>query len=229
MYSTIFDNTPLIDYMQGVILPQLVRGKREAPLRLWSVGCEIGDEALMLTLLLASQLGSTYAPRRISVFATDADPEVVRRVRSSASAGVNLPPERTKAYQHLLQRDQEITSIAPLLRKTLIFAHHSLLRYAPFPHLDLILCYAPLSSFTSTEQAIILTRFAYALSPHSLLVLLSPGDAFPDPVLLHHQQDWPYFCYERTPHSVEPTTLTPARRYPLLFSSSPTLTYHSKN
>jgi signal transduction histidine kinase len=227
MYSTIFDNTPLINCMQEAILPHLLREKRGAPLRLWSVGCEIGDEALMLALLLASQLGSAYAPRRISVFATDGDSEAVQRARSSASAGVNLPPERTKAYQHLLQRDQESVYISPLLRKTLIFAHHSLLRHAPFPHLDLILCHTPLSSFTYTEQVMIFTRFAYALSPHSLLVLLSPGDAFPDPVLLHHLQTWPYFCYERTPYSVEPTTLTPARRYPLLFSSSPTLTRRS--
>ncbi|HEX6479132.1 MAG TPA: ATP-binding protein [Ktedonobacteraceae bacterium] len=227
MYSTIFDNTPLINCMQEVILPQLVQEKREAPLRLWSVGCEIGDEALMLTLLLASQPGSASASRHISVFATDADPEVVRRARSSASAAVHLPAELTKTYQHLLQQDQEITSISPLLRKTLIFAQHSLLRQAPFPHLDLILCHTALSSFTSTEQVIILTRFAYALSPHSLLVLLSPGNVFPDPVLLHRQQDWPYFCYERTQHCVEPTTLTPARRYPLLFSSLPTFTVRS--
>ena len=227
MDSTIFDNTSLIQGLQEVILPQLLRAKRQAPLRLWSVGCQIGDEALMLTLLLASQLGSAPAPSHISVFATDADPEVVRRARSSASAGVNLSPERATAYHHLLPRDPESASLSPLLRKTLIFAPHSLLRHAPFAHLDLIVCHTPFSSFSSAEQGIILTRFAYALSPGSLLVLLSPADTFPDPVLLHHQPDWPYFCYERTEQAVEPTTLTPARRYPLLVSSSPTLPVRS--
>ena len=53
MFTSLFENLALVNVVQHVLLPHLLREHKQPQLRLWSVGCEIGDEAHVLVLLLA--------------------------------------------------------------------------------------------------------------------------------------------------------------------------------
>jgi signal transduction histidine kinase len=228
MFTSLFDNLALVNVVQHVLFPHLLREHKEPQLRLWSVGCEIGDEAHLLVLLLADLLGPAFDMARLTIFATDADSGAVRQARHYCYPKEVLSQEPMAAYRHLLQTGNVSVGLLPSLRKHLCFAPHSLIRHAPFPHLDLVLCHTSLSSFSFAQQAIILSRFAFALTEHSLLVLLNPEDARPDPILFHQKARLPLSIYLRSKHPVEPTSLSSARSYPVLLSSKGAQTASSR-
>lgn len=213
MFTTLFDNAPLITCLEEVLLPSLLASKQEKAIRVWSVGCSIGDEAHTLALLLARALGEAAATFRIALFATDSDPEAVKQARSFVYSTNQLGVEPLLTFRHLVRVEADNVLLLPWLQKMLTFAPHSLIRHAPFPHLDLILVHTPLSSFPFALQAMLLCRFAYALNTGGMLVLSESSEALPDPVLFHRPPDFPITCYIRTRAKVEPTTLTSARRY----------------
>src|SRR6266568_4978387 len=200
MFTSLFENLALVNVVQHVLLPHLLREHKQPQLRLWSVGCEIGDEAHVLVLLLADLLGPAFDTAQLSIFATDADAEAVRRARHYGYPKVVLSQEPMDAYRHLLQTGNESLGLLPSLRKHL--------------------CFAP--------QAIMLSRFAFALSERGLLVLLDPEDARPDPILFHRKAGWPLSIYVRSKHPVEPTSLSSARRYPVLLPSPGAQTVSSR-
>src|SRR5712691_6864377 len=152
MATTLFDNAATIMAVQQGILPHLLTTGRSRPLRLWSVGLQSGDEAHMLALLLANQIGEDSTSWRMKIFATDADPEVVSQARHYVYPNGNLTQEPMSTYSHLLYIDQENARLKPELRSVLTFAPHSLIRHAPFPHLDLVLCHTDLSPFSFAQQ-----------------------------------------------------------------------------
>jgi chemotaxis protein methyltransferase CheR len=71
------------DQIQAVIdhvVPQLVRGKPYATLRLWSVPCATGEEALTIAMML-DQAG-WFTRAQIEIHASDASPTAIQRAQA---------------------------------------------------------------------------------------------------------------------------------------------------
>ncbi|SRR6266852_637822 len=110
-------------------------------------------------------------------------------------------------YKRMFEDRGQGMGLSASLRESLIFAPHDLVSHPPFPRLDLIVCHLPFSVFTSSQQSSILNRFAYALLPHGLLVLLSPGEISPDPLLYSRHDKSLFPTYSRTVAPVSLSTL----------------------
>jgi signal transduction histidine kinase/chemotaxis methyl-accepting protein methylase len=205
-----FEERAFLALTREVLLPHLLRRHKEPEptVRIWSIGCQTGDEALLLLLCLANEQPlSPPASWHFTVFATDLDTQAVSRARGMITPSLLDSYAPLLPYRHLFERGPRGTQLPRTLRDGLIFAPHDLVSQMPFPHLDLIVCHRSLSAFTAEQQTMILHRFAYALVPHGLLLLLVPDVAFPETSLYHRLEAGPVLCYERTRIPVGPRVL----------------------
>lgn len=217
-----FDEQALLTLTREQLLPHLLRLHPDplTPLRIWSIGSQARDEALLLLLrLVASQRGCA-AQVQLTLFATDPDDQAVFQARHLASSYRLETRPSLEPYHSLLTSGREGLSLPASLRKSLIFGPHDLLHAVPFAHLDLIVCALPLERFSEVHQRELLQRLAYGLVPQGLLVLLAPAAVLPDDVLYRRHQAQPVPFYERTDakSSLPTQTWTPP---PLVSAAAP--------
>src|SRR5690349_8091724 len=88
MSTTLLDEHAMLTLIQKHLLPHLLQQHPEpaAPVRIWSIGCQSGDEALLLLLRLVSTQGAPASPARFTLFATDPDATAVNQARQLASS-----------------------------------------------------------------------------------------------------------------------------------------------
>jgi signal transduction histidine kinase/chemotaxis methyl-accepting protein methylase len=181
MQPSFFDQAELLAYWKEQLLPSLLatRGDRQRTLRIWSVGCQTGDEAAALVLVLNALLGKQLAGWRIRILATDPDTTALTRARRRVyhdlpRLGALLPDERP-----VFEWAAHGYHLCKPLRDLLVFAPHDLLVQPPFSRLDLIVWHPPLPWWTVQQQAGVLNRFAYALSCGGLLMVVPPAELAP--------------------------------------------------
>jgi two-component system sensor histidine kinase VicK len=202
-----FEESAFRILVQERLLPHILSQKRES-LRIWSIGCQAGDEALLLLLRMVSGLPENSSNIDIKIFATDPDINAITRSRRLASSNEFHVLPSFSSYRHLLEARGDGLSCPGVLREPLIFAHHDLVSHMPFPRLDLIVCHFPLSSFDTEQQAEILHRLGYALVPQGLLLLLDSAEQVsPDPELFSRLEDSPVPLFKRTFAPVERASL----------------------
>jgi PAS domain S-box-containing protein len=186
--------------MTKQLLPRLLEVHREpaTPLRIWSIGCQAGDEALLLVLRLVSAQKALGVSVPFTLIATDPDTNAVSTARRLASSPRLETVPTLASYRSLLQSGRDGLSLPAPLRDSLIFGPHRLLRDVPFSRLDLIVCTLPLARFPDAQQGELLQRLAYGLVQGGLLVLLAPGDVLPEGILYQPHRVQPVPFYERT-------------------------------
>jgi PAS domain S-box-containing protein len=210
-----FEDNTFLTQIADMLLPRLGRQERESSpgWRIWSIGCQVGDEALLLLLSLHHRQQVPASSSPFTVFATDADVQAVTRARRlTASDHLEKVPSLAP-YQSLLLREWDGLSLPEAWRRALIYAPHHLLSDMPFPHLDLIVVHSSLSSFSEAEQAGILNRMAYVSPPQGLLLLLGEqGSVMPDPALYRRDPASPMPLFQRTTMPVKRIALGLKRR-----------------
>jgi two-component system CheB/CheR fusion protein len=172
-----FRDPEAFERLKTDVLPALIdRAPPGEELRMWVAGCATGEEPYSLGLLVLETLrarGRENHPFRI--FATDvhrASLEVAGQGIYPAEAVAQVPPELRETY---FERHPDGYQVAPSLRSHVIFAHHNLLRDAPFTRLDLLSCRNLLIYFKLHAQRRILALFHFALKTSGVL-LLGPSE-----------------------------------------------------
>jgi two-component system CheB/CheR fusion protein len=161
------------------VLPGVLeRASPQEEARVWIPACATGEEAYSLGILLLEAFRAEGRPPHFKIFATD----VHRPSLEVASAGlyspesvVNVPAELRERY---FTANGDGYQISSELRGHIVFAHHNLLRDAPFTRLDLLSCRNLLIYFTPPAQRRVLALFHFALKTGGVLVLgpsESPG------------------------------------------------------
>jgi PAS domain S-box-containing protein len=215
MDTTTFDQRAVLILIADRLLPQLLPQKHEplSRVRIWSIGCQSGDEALLLLLSLLQRLQVPTSTCPFTIFATDTDPEAVLRARRLAASDHLETWPSLAAYQSLLKRGLEGHSLPETWRESLTFASHDLLTNVPFPHLNLIISYFSFSSYTETQQTELLNRLAYALVPQGFLLLPEEqGSVPPDAALYKRHEALPISFYQRAATPVKLSALGPAHQ-----------------
>src|SRR5215472_10670372 len=139
MQPSLFDHTLWPNYLSNDLLPRVLeKGRQQGKvLRIWSVGCQTGDEATVLVRTLDALLRDENDSWQIRIFVTDTNPQASARAREQAYA---VPPETDRRRQNGRSAFEGATGYFRLpgrLRRTLVFASHNLLVQPPFLHLDL--------------------------------------------------------------------------------------------
>ena len=158
--------------------------------RAWVAGCATGEEAYSLAILLAERMEAMRRPIRAKIFATD----VHRNSLEFASQGLygeaavaEVGSERLARH---FTRKGDAYQISQELRQMVVFAHHNLIKDAPFTRLDLISCRNLVIYFQPPAQKKVLSLFHFGLKTGGILFLgpsESPGELIEefDPIDTH--------------------------------------------
>ncbi|WP_437835845.1 chemotaxis protein CheB [Sorangium sp. So ce1153] len=170
-----FRNEEAFGVLEQEVLPELLReGPRDAPFRVWVAGCATGEEVYSLAILL-HELTSRTGHRPFKIFATDVHHgslELATRGLYEEEAVVNVSPERLE--RHFIRRGRSY-QVVPDLRQAVVFAHHNVIKDAPFTRVDFISCRNMLIYLQPAAQQKVLSLFHFALNRGGV-VLLGPSE-----------------------------------------------------
>jgi two-component system CheB/CheR fusion protein len=190
--TSFFRDEATWNYLASQILPEILANKAPSgPIRVWSAGCAAGQEAYSLAILLAEALGREACQRRVKIYATDIDADVLTQARQASYDATLLEnvPARWRSKYFIASGSRYV--FREDLRRPVIFGRHDLIQDAPISRLDLLVCRNTLMYFNTETQSKILSRFHFALNEHGCLFLgkaemvLNQGAAFSPKELKH--------------------------------------------
>ena len=159
-------------HLAGAAVPRILHATLDRPqLRVWSAGCASGEEALSLAMLLAEALGPGEYARRVKIYATDRDEGVVARARRAAFSAAQLRAVPERLARKYFTRDAHGFVPASVIRRSITFGRHDLVRDVPISRLQLIVCRNTLMYLDPPTQAKILERFSSSLETGGVLFL----------------------------------------------------------
>ena len=174
-----FRDTDAFEALERRIIPDLVdRAESEDQIRVWVPGCATGQEAYSIAILLHERLKARRQAVRVKILATD----VHKASLDVASSGFYTPEQVAGIGESRLQQfftpKANGYQISQIIRESIVFAPHNLIRDAPFTKMDLIACRNLLIYFQPHAQKTVLTLFHFALKSGGILFLgssESPG------------------------------------------------------
>ncbi|UFH54178.1 CheR family methyltransferase [Spirosoma sp. KNUC1025] len=170
--TTFFRDADTMDYIQKVLLPQLVREKApQEPLRIWVPACSTGQEAYSIAMLLLEVLGDRALSRTIQIFATDLSESAVAKARLGSYTRGEIMDVSARRLQRFFTKIDDYYRINKAVRDLCVFAPHNLLKDPPFSRLDLISCRNLLIYLEAPLQRKAIATFHYGLHPNGYLIL----------------------------------------------------------
>ncbi len=155
-----------------VMIPELFRNKTASDqVRVWIPACATGEEAYSLAILLCEHAEKMTHPPSIQIFATDLDQaaiDVARDGRYSQTIAADLTDERLRRF---FTTESGGYRVKRLVRESVLFALHDLLKDSPFSRLDLVCCRNLLIYLNRTAQENVFETFHFALRPKGRLFL----------------------------------------------------------
>ncbi|HNW78730.1 MAG TPA: chemotaxis protein CheB [Candidatus Competibacteraceae bacterium] len=177
-----FRNPEAFETLGQLALPPLFTARPpEEPIRVWVPACASGEEAYSIAILLYEYQEATHNIYPVQIFATDLDRAAIGRARLGhypLGIAAHLSPER---LEHFFVLDESGYQVKDLIRSSVVFATHSLIKDPPFSRVDLISCRNLLIYLQSPLQKKVLQLLHYALKPGGFLFLGNSenADAFP--------------------------------------------------
>ena len=177
-----FRNRGCFAFLEENVVPDLLRrsAARRHRISVWSAGCATGEEPYSLAALFATALDRRGAPAdgagaaraQVRIAATDIDEGALEKARAAVfPARSLLGASPGDAGRHFEVRTDGTACPSTRLRRMVRFDRESLLDPVGRQDLDLIVCRNVLIYFSLEHQALILKRFAQALSAGGYLVL----------------------------------------------------------
>jgi two-component system CheB/CheR fusion protein len=169
--TSFFRDEEAWDHLTTSVLPGLLEGLTEQPIRIWSAGCATGQEAYSLAMVLAEELGPAAFRERVKIYATDVDEQALAAARQATYAEKEvrgLPDGYLSRYFELVNGRY---SFVKDLRRNVIFGRNDLVQDAPISRIDLLTCRNALMYFNAETQSRIVSRLGFALKPEGILFL----------------------------------------------------------
>lgn len=165
-----FRNEEAFEILEKEVLPELLAtGSNDVPFRVWVAGCATGEEVYSLAIVLNELTAESGRPFKI--FATDVHQgslETATRALYDEEVIANVSPERLKRY--FLPRGRSY-QVVPEIRQQVVFAHHNVVKDAPFTRVDLVSCRNMLIYLQPPAQEKVLSRFHFALNRGGMMFL----------------------------------------------------------
>ena len=167
-----FRDRSAFEALERDVLPKLVESASEdEPVRAWVAGCSTGEEAYSIAMLLADEARRIRPARAVTVFATDIDEAAIAAGRAGyypEGITVDVPPSRLRTS---FSSEPGGYRVSKVLRDSVIFAVHNVLRDPPFSRLDLVSCRNLLIYLDRAAQQQVLEMFHFSLRPGGYLFL----------------------------------------------------------
>ncbi|MEQ8232460.1 MAG: chemotaxis protein CheB [Gammaproteobacteria bacterium] len=167
-----FRDAEVFDYLAQHTIPQLVRRKSDAPVRVWIPACATGEEAYSIVMLFREAGERLGVACDLKVFATDIDEgalAIARRGIYPDSNLANVSARRRERFFHRL--DDGRWQVSDEVRDAVSFVTHDILSDAPFSRMDLVCCRNFLIYVRRELHSRVFETFDFALEPHGALLL----------------------------------------------------------
>lgn len=168
-----FRDPGAFERLRRSVAPGLVRAAVEREeLRIWVPGCATGEEAYSLSILFLDAMRDLEVEVPLTIFATDIDPEAIRRARNGVytpGSLAHLPASLREQY--FKNADGHRLRVAKPAREPVSFAVHDLLKEAPFSRIDLLSCRNLLIYLRREVQKEVMNLFHFSLRPEGVLFL----------------------------------------------------------
>ncbi len=177
--SHFFRNPSTFLALKSRILPELLRMSRRqnSKMRIWSVGCALGEEPYSVALLLKEMLqkGDQFA-----IVGTDLSPDALKRAKSGYYPLDRLKEVPPAMLDNYFSAQAQLYQINEEIRHLVQFFRHDIISEEIIYRADLILCRNLLIYFSRDKQQQVLELLAGALSPGGYLVLGRAETLAPD-------------------------------------------------
>ncbi len=172
LVTSFFRDPGVFDVLAGTVIPDILAHKEEGGhVRVWVPGCATGEEALSIAMLIVEAMGKLNKRMALQVFATDIDPEAIKRARLAEypeSIAADVSRERLKRF---FIKKNGTYKVKKDIRDSLVFAVQDLVTDPPFSKLDMISCRNVLIYMDAPLQKKILPLFHFTLNPNGYLLL----------------------------------------------------------
>ncbi len=178
------------------------RKKADMPIRIWVPGCSTGEEAYSIAMILLEHRESSAAHTPIQLFATDLDTNAIHHAREGiypASIAADVSLERLQRF-FIQEPDGSAYRVQKILRDTVVFSEHDLVKDPPFSKLDLISCRNVMIYMGGELQKNLIELFHYALKRGGFL-FLGPSESVGDAAELFAPCDRAAKLYQRRDES----------------------------
>jgi two-component system CheB/CheR fusion protein len=167
-----FRDEDAFDALRTRVIPDIVsQATPSDQIRVWVPGCATGQEAYSIAMLFLDELQAQHRPAPLKILATD----VHKASLDIASAGIyselQVAGVSAEHLQRYFMRKPTGYQVSKVLRESIVFAPHNVLRDAPFTKLDLIACRNLLIYFQPHAQKTVLSLFHFCLKPGGVLFL----------------------------------------------------------
>jgi len=178
--TSFFRDPSAFEELSTKVLATLVKEKdADTPIRIWVPGCATGEEAYSIAMMAAERIAAAHSPRRVQVYATDADEEALEVARAGVypeSIALDVTPRRLMRF---FTHDDHRYTISKSIREAVVFAAQNVIADPPFSKLDLVSCRNVLIYLEPAVQDKLMAVFHFALKPGGYLFLGSAESTGP--------------------------------------------------
>lgn len=173
-FSRFFRNPATFGRLRDEVLPSLFSGVALAGrdgLSVWSVGCAGGEEPYTLAMILRDSFAGNLSRQRVSIVATDVDPDVLRTAARASYGPESLEETPRSLRERYFTFREGRFQLDPEIRDMVAFHREDLLLPRARGEFDLILCRNVLIYFERSHQEAVLGCLADSLRQGGVLVL----------------------------------------------------------
>lgn len=171
-FTGFFRDRAIWTYLASHVIPRLLTNRPpNQPIRIWSAGCATGQEIYRLLILFGEILGIQSCLEDVQWLATDVDGDALDRAEQGLYSHFDVENVPTDLLQKYFESVPHGYRVDPDLQSAVQFMHHDIMRDAPFPAIDLLLCRNVLMYFTPEAQELILNHFYIALKQSGFLIV----------------------------------------------------------
>ena len=163
---------------QELLEPMIARAGEEG-LRMWVAGCATGEEVYSLAIILREVMAEAGKDVEVKIFATDVHSESLETAATGAYSEQSMENVSPQRRERFFQRNGDLYTVCPDLRKMVVFAQHDLIKDPPFTKLSLISCRNLLIYLQPIVQKKVLSLFHFALNTGGAL-FLGPSETLGD-------------------------------------------------
>lgn len=167
-----FRDSEAFDVLREKVIPGIIEKKEEDDtIKVWVTACSTGEEAYSIAMVIDEVLEKTAKNLAVKVFASDIDAEAIQFASVGeypASIEKDIEPRLLRKY---FTRNGKIYTIAPRIRKQIVFAKHNIIKDPPFIKNDLISCRNMLIYISPSMQQRIFSLLLFAAGKDGYIFL----------------------------------------------------------
>jgi two-component system, chemotaxis family, CheB/CheR fusion protein len=169
--TSFFRDPEAFDVLRNRVLPVLFNGESTDPIRIWVAGCNTGEEAYSLAIMLEEFRKTSGFYRDYKIFATDVDTQALS-VASLGEYPVNIAADVPGlVLQDYFIKLGDTLRISRKIRDKIVFSYHNLLKDPPFIRLDMVSCRNLLIYLQQEAQDYVFELFQFSLNRSGYLFL----------------------------------------------------------